>query len=285
MAHVVAGDGTRLYYEVFGNPEGEPLLLIQGLGADSRGWTLQRRSLGRQFRCIAFDNRGAGRSDKPAGPYDLEQMAADAIAVLDDAGIGSAHVMGASMGGVLAQILGVRHSSRVRSLVLACTACSHLPWRRELLEDWARVAREHGMGAMSRRGLRWLVGPRSHRRLYLPAQVFASFMLKIPPAAFAAQVRAILDMDDAMANELHTIHVPTLVITGSQDILTPVADAEEIAERIPGAELVILQGAAHGLMAEQAGHFNAQVIDFLERASIARTDVRRLPAALPIAGA
>jgi 3-oxoadipate enol-lactonase len=285
MAHAAASDGTRLWYEVFGNPRGEPLLLIQGLGADARGWTLQRRALGRDFRCIAFDNRGAGRSDKPAGPYSLEQMAADAVAVLDEVGVDSAHVVGASMGGVIAQILGVRHAARVRSLVLACTACSHLPWRRELLEEWAQVAREHGMAAMSRRSLRWLVGPRSHRRLYLPANLFASFLMRVPPAAFAAQVRAILDMDDAMADELQAIAVPVLVITGSQDILTPVADAEELADRIKAAELAILPGAAHALMAEQAGAFNHEVVDFLDRASLSRQEDARLPGALPLAGA
>jgi 3-oxoadipate enol-lactonase len=141
------------------------------------------------------------------------------------------------------------------------------------------------MAAMSRRGLRWLVGPRSHRRLYLPANLFASFLMKVPPAAFAAQVRAILDMDDAMAGELAAIEAPVLVITGSQDILTPVADAEELAERIPNAELVIVAGAAHAVMAEHAGTFNHEVLDFLDRASLTRRKSVRLPDALPLAGA
>ena len=76
-----------------------------------------------------------GRSDVPEGPYDLEVMAADAVAVLDDLGVDSAHVMGASMGGIMSQILGVRHQERVRSLTLACTGCHHLQWRRDLLAE------------------------------------------------------------------------------------------------------------------------------------------------------
>ena len=106
-----------------------------------------------------FDNRGVGRSDHPPGPYDLEVMAADALAVLDAAGIGPAHVMGASMGGVLAQILAVRHPERVRSLILACTACRHHAWRRELLAEWAEVAEHDGMGSFARTAVRWLDRP------------------------------------------------------------------------------------------------------------------------------
>src|SRR5207244_12989328 len=191
---------------------------------------VQQAALSRRYRCIVRDNRGVGRSDKPEGPYDLEVMADDALAVLDAAGYASAHVMGASMGGVIAQIIAVRHPERVRSLVLSCTACRHLPWRRELLEDWARTAQERGMRALTNRALRWLVGPRSRRRPYLPAQLFGSVLLNVPPHAFASQVDAILAMPDDVADELGAVRVPTLVIVGNQDILTPVGDSEELAE-------------------------------------------------------
>src|SRR5206468_622370 len=97
---------------------------------------------------------------------DLEVMATDVLAVLDAVGIESAHVMGASMGGIIAQVLAVRHPARVRSLVLACTACRHLPWRRELLAEWADVAEHQGMRAFVQQNLRWLVGPRSLRRIW-----------------------------------------------------------------------------------------------------------------------
>src|SRR5436190_12874226 len=123
MAFTWGADGTRIHYDDFGRRDGEPLLMIQGLGADRRGWLMQRRALGARYRCVALDNRGVGRSDKPPGPYDLSVMAADAVAVLDDAGIERAHVIGASMGGVITQIIGVMHADRVRSLTLACTAC------------------------------------------------------------------------------------------------------------------------------------------------------------------
>jgi 3-oxoadipate enol-lactonase len=263
MPTAIAADGTAIAYEAIGPRDGPPLLMLQGLGADRRGWLLQLAALGRRYRCLAVDNRGVGRSGKPDGPYDLEVMAADALAVLDAEGVADAHVMGASMGGVIAQIIGVRHPDRVRSLVLACTGCHHQPWRRELLESWAQAARSGGMGAVTGRALRWLVGPRSRRRLALPAQLLGSRLLGVEPRCFVAQVEAILAASDQVRHELRRIAVPVLVLVGSQDILTPLADAEELVELIPGARLVVLHGAGHALMLEQAGAFNDAVTTFL----------------------
>jgi 3-oxoadipate enol-lactonase len=258
-------NGARIHYEVAGPRDGEPVLLIQGLGADLRGWAAQRYALSRRHRVLLVDNRGAGRSDKPDGIYDLEDMAADAVAVLDAEGIDAAHVMGASMGGVIAQIIAVLHPERVRSLVLACTACHHRPWRVELLESWAVIAEEQGMRSLTREALRWLVGPRHHARFRLPFSFVGPLVLNIPGHAFAAQARAIIAMSDSVREELRRVDVPVLVIVGSQDILTPVSDSEELAELLPGAELSVIPGAAHGVMIEAAGAYNDRVLAFLER--------------------
>jgi 3-oxoadipate enol-lactonase len=239
--------------------------MVQGLGADSRGWIAQQLHFARRYKVITFDNRGVGRSDKPMGTYDLARMAVDAVEVLDDAGIESAHVMGASMGGIIAQVLAVEHSERVRSLVLACTACRHQQWRRELLVEWAELARDRGMRAFAAENLRWLVGPRSLRRFWPAFTALGSVFISAPQHAFIAQVRAILATDDAMRAVLPTLDVPALVIVGSQDILTPLADSEELAELIPGAELAIVRGGAHGFMVEAAGAFNRAVGEFLAR--------------------
>lgn len=265
MGTAVAQDGTTIHYRVAGRRDGPPLLALQGLGADHRGWIAQRRALGATHRLLLVDNRGVGRSDSPDGPYDLEVMAADAVAVLDAEGIGSAHVIGASMGGVLAQILGTRHPERVRSLTLACTACRHHDWRRELLAEWREVATTRGMGALAPAAARWLVGPRTLRRLRSALDLVAPLALNVPAASFASQVDAILALSDEVRFELAGVRVPTLVLTGTQDLLTPFGDAEEIAELVPGAELAALRGAAHGFMVEQAGSFNRTVVDFLGR--------------------
>lgn len=268
MPFTGGADGTRIHYEVAGPRDGEPVLLIQGLGADLRGWAAQRYALSRRYRLVLVDNRGAGRSGTPDGPYDLEVMAADAVAVLDAEGVSSAHVMGASMGGVIAQIIAVRHAARARSLVLACTACHHRPWRVELLESWADLAEERGMRALTAEALRWLVGPRHHARFRLPFGLVGPLVRNIPGHAFAAQARAITAMSDELREELRSLAVPALVIVGTQDILTPASDSEELAELIPGAELSIVPGAAHGVMIEAAGAFNDRVLAFLDRIAV-----------------
>jgi 3-oxoadipate enol-lactonase len=263
VPEVVVEDGVTIHYDTFGRREGPPLLMIQGLGTDSRGWALQRLALGRHYWCIAPDNRGVGRSDRPLGPYSLERMALDAIAVLDAEGIERAHVLGASMGGVIAQIIGVLHPDRTRSLVLACTACRHHAWRRELLADWADAVAKGGMAALGDEALQWLVGPRLRKRFGIWLNLLARIMLQSPPEPFIAQVQAILDAPDALRLELVNLRAPTLVITGSQDSLTPVGDAEELLELIPGARLEVLSGAAHGLMVEAPNAFNEAVLRFL----------------------
>jgi 3-oxoadipate enol-lactonase len=264
VPYASASDGTRIYYELSGRAEGEPVLMLQGLGTDSRGWILQRRAVGRRHRVVVVDNRGVGRSDVPPGPYDLVVMAADAVAVLDHAGFRDTHVVGVSMGGILAQILAVAYPERVRSLVLTATSCRHHPWRRELLADWDEVARHQGMRALLGRSMRWLIGPRSRRRFGLTVGLLAQLILSARPEAFAAQVQAILGMDDSLREALGAVAVPTLVVAGTQDILTPVGDSEELAELIPGARLAVISGAAHGFVAEQAREYNRLLTEFLD---------------------
>ena len=271
MPYALANDGTRIHYEVFGRRRAPAVLMIQGLGADKHGWDMQRFILAGQYRVIAFDNSGAGRSDKPFGAYTMQQMTDDAIAVLDAVGVSAAHVVGASMGGLIGQLMAVRYPERVLSLTLACSACRDHPWRRELMEQWMQTALEHGMGAMTRQAARWVMAPRSFRRLAPTFGWLGPLAMSRPAHAFASQVRAILAVDDSMADELSKIDVPTLVIVGNQDILTPRGDAEEIAERIPGAELVVISGAAHGFMVEHASTFNTILFDFLRRASKVRS--------------
>jgi 3-oxoadipate enol-lactonase len=274
---VIVEDGERIAYEVFGRGDGTPVLLVQGLGVDSRGWALQRGAFGREHRCIAVDNRGMGGSSRPEGPYDLVRMAQDAIAVLDAEGVERAHVVGASMGGVIAQIIGVLYPERTRSLTLACTACRHHQWRRELFTEWADLVTARGMHALAGEGLQWLVGPRLHRRFGRALNLLSRLVMSGSPAPFVAQIDAILDMPDDMRFELPRLRVPVLVITGSQDALTPVGDAEELAELIPGAQLYVLPGAAHGVMAEAPGPFNRTVVSFINQVDRAHERVIELP--------
>ena len=278
MPFVSALDGTRIHYEVTGRVGKTPVLMIQGLGASKNAWNLQRIAMATRFRIISFDNRGAGRSDKPTEPFTLEQMADDALAVLDAAGIETAHVVGASMGGVISQIVAVKYPHRVRSLTLVCTACRNHPWRQELLQSWAKTAADKGMIEVGKEAAQWVMSPRSFRRL-VPAFTWMGPLAALRPRhSFVSQIDAILNTREDLVDQLSTITAPTMVIVGNQDILTPRGDSEEIAERIPNAELVVISGAAHGLMMEHSSTFNKILIEFLQRTELARVAEQQLTA-------
>jgi len=278
MPFVHATDGTRIHYEVTGKSGATPVLMIQGLGASKNAWNLQRIAMATRFRIISFDNRGAGRSDKPTEPFTLEQMADDALAVLDAAGIETAHVVGASMGGVISQIVAVKYPHRVRSLTLVCTACRNHPWRQELLQSWAKTAADKGMIEVGKEAAQWVMSPRSFRRL-VPAFTWMGPLAALRPRhSFVSQIDAILNTREDLVDQLSTISAPTMVIVGNQDILTPRGDSEEIAERIPNSELVVISGAAHGLMMEHSSTFNRILIEFLQRTELARVSEQQLTA-------
>src|ERR1700676_1629689 len=116
----VENQGARIYWDEQG--QGEPVLLIMGLGYPSAMWYRIRPTLAASYRTISLDNRGPGLSDTPPGPYPIRQMASDAAAVLEAAGVESAHVFGVSMGGMIAQEFALQYPKRVRSLILGCTA-------------------------------------------------------------------------------------------------------------------------------------------------------------------
>ena len=117
---------------------------------------------------------------------------------------------------------------------------------------------------MAEDGMEWLIGPRLRRRFGLWINILARMLMQTDPQVFAAQIEAILGFPDSLRFALSEVQAPTLVITGSQDALTPVGDAEELAELVPGARLAIISRAAHGVMVESPNAFNTSVLDFLE---------------------
>lgn len=201
-----------MYYEVHG--AGEPLVLIPGLSADMSDYARLIAELARHFRVIAFDNRGAGRSDKPDTPYSIQMMADDAAALLDALGIGPAHIVGTSMGGRVAVDLALRHPEHVRSLILISTAVRPAPqtvWRRLLLDVMPSLVR--------------MRGSRKHPQPYY---------------AFARQ-RTASRSYDATAR-LGEIRVPTLILHGKSDRLAPLALAEEMHAGIAGSRMTVFPG-------------------------------------------
>ncbi|MDY6916888.1 MAG: alpha/beta fold hydrolase [Chloroflexota bacterium] len=254
-----------MYYEVHG--EGRPLLMIPGLGADLTSWAFQVPEFSRRFRVITFDNRGAGRTDAPDEPYSLETMADDAAGLLDCLGIDRAHVLGLSMGGMIAQELAIKHPARVHALVLATTAAGPYPWATHVLRATLRLAEEGAsQEALTQLRVSWLFTDRFFENPDL-VQLAVDTMLanphRQPVYAYARQFAAARQHD--ARERLGRIAAPTLVLVGRQDILLPVRLSEELAAGIPGAELVVLEGGGHGFLVEVADDFNRAVLEFLDR--------------------
>jgi 3-oxoadipate enol-lactonase len=248
-------NGTVLHYAVIGT--GEPLLLIGGLAMDLRGWGLQVPRFGRRYRLVLPDNRGAGRSESPPGPYTTRMMAEDAVGLLDSLGIRRAHVAGVSMGGMIAQEMALHHPSRVGKLVLASTfACHH--GESGFTEECARQF-TLPLEKM-RRGIERLVYNRARGRIFLQAISRASWR-KNWQAGFKAQHDAVMGHDEL--ERLAEIRSAALVITGDGDRIIRPGSSAEIARRLGTARLVVVAGGSHGMIAEECGRFNAEVLSFL----------------------
>ena len=222
MSEVVVDDGMTIHYDVFGRRDGTPLVMIQGLGTDSRGWALQRLALGRQFRCITIDNRGVGRTGPAPEPYSLERMAARR----DRGARPGAHRAGPRDGRLDGR--GDRPDHRRPAPGADPVARSSPAPRAAITSGAASCSRNGprpwsaaGMAALGDESLQWLVGPRLRRRFGIWLNLIARVVLQQAPGTFVAQIRAILDAPDELRNELVKIRVPVLVITGSQDALTP----------------------------------------------------------------
>lgn len=259
MPIIRSGDAD-ISYEVTG--EGEPLLMIMGFLADSRMWILQTPAFAEHFKVVTFDNRGVGNSSRPPGPYTMEQMAADALAVLDDAGVDSAHVLGISMGGAIAQHVTLKAPERVRSLVLAATWCTPNQWLERLGEVGGRAA-AIGADVFARSVLLWLFTPNLVINQPDVVATIESMMEEFqpPPETFVSQFAAVQAHDTR--EQLHQVTAPTLVLGARRDFMVPPELAQHIAEAIPGSRFEMLEGG-HGFSAENAQEFNRVILEFLK---------------------
>ncbi len=262
MATIDRGD-CRLWWNELGDPAGEPVLLVMGLGYPSDMWFRWLPEVTARYRVLVFDNRGTGRTGVPPGPYTIEGMAADARAVLDAAGVEHAHVVGASMGGMIAQELTLGSPERVRSLVLACTGpggSAHVQPEAAALEMAAARA---GLGPdeAAELAVPFVYAPHTPReRIDEDLAVRAAH--PTDSAGYAHQLGAIITFAGT-ADRLPTLQVPTLVLHGLEDRLIVPANAELLARSIPGAELALLEDASHILMTDQPRRSTDVVLDFL----------------------
>lgn len=244
--------------------DGPPLLLIHGLGYERHGWGPLPGLLARDFRVLLFDNRGIGESDKPPGPYSTSDMAADALAVLDAAGVDRAHVIGTSLGGMVAQDLVLSAPERVDRLVLACTTPGHgtYPIPQRTLDLFARFPTMAPEEAY-RLGVENALADRTvAERPELVEEIFA-YRLAHPPtvAGWQAQAAAALGFD--AAPRLGEVEAPTLVMHGTGDHVVDVRNAPLLAELVPGARLELYEDLGHLFFWEEPERVAADLRSFL----------------------
>jgi 3-oxoadipate enol-lactonase len=260
----IEANGQTLYHEVHG--EGEPLLLVMGLAADTMAWAMQVPAFSARYRTIIFDNRDVGQSSMAAGRYEITDMAQDTLALADGLELESFHLVGVSMGGAIAQEVALAAPDRVRTLTLAMTWPRGGAWAAKLSELWsARVehmSREERVDELmlltlsedffeNADGVAWL----------------RDLMLQNPHPqsadAFARQLDASSRHDTR--ERLGRLAIPTHVIGAEHDILVPVWKSSELAELIPGARLSVIDAGPHGANLENAEEFNRLVLDFLDQ--------------------
>ncbi len=263
MPYIKAGD-INMHYEVYG--QGEPLVLIMGLACPGALWFNQVEEFARKYQVLVFDNRGIGGTDKPTMDYSIDMLAGDTANLLKALGWGRAHILGMSMGGMIAQRLAIDYPQMVDRLILACTFSQSSPYGELMMGLWDTIARSAGMETMGKMLLLQSLTPR-----FFVEQPQAIVRLEKILADHPQPVDAYLRQNLACrrnytTGELPRIGARTLVLVGDRDIQTPVGAARIIHKGIPGSQLLVLHGCGHGFMWEAPQDFNGAVLDFLQDA-------------------
>lgn len=257
--------GVELYYEEHGR--GEPLVLVPGFGTGLWIWYRQVPTLAERFRVIVFDPRGVARSTAADEPFTMRDLADDLAALLEELKVEHAHVLGASFGGFVAQEFALAHAARTRSLVLCCTSyggAGHIPPAPETL---AAIASTKGLNTEERvrENLLLAFSPRFVEEH--PEEVERVINLRaenvVPEHAYLRQLQAAVAFDAAA--RVGAIDIPTLVITGDEDVIVPHENSLNLSSAIHGATLRVIDGGSHTFFIEQAEEFNRAVVEFIEQ--------------------
>lgn len=265
-SHCGAADikGLTLYYTLEG--AGVPVLLISGLGGSTEVWQRQAAVLRERHLVVRFDNRGAGRSDVPPGPYAVKDMASEAVQLLDTLDIPAAHIVGASMGGMIAQEVAIQYPDKALSLTLLATQCggTHAfgaaPENAAALEELATLD----------------MSPQERARGWVPYTLSQDFRLSRPDlveeyvrmsalhppttVGLRAQWAALMGYDSW--ERLPLVTAPALILQGGADVLVPPENADVLGVRIPNSRVVIISGAGHSLAFEAAETVNDLLLRF-----------------------
>jgi 3-oxoadipate enol-lactonase len=250
------------YYEEAG--AGDPLVLICGLSADLQIWRFMVPELSKHFRVVCFDNRGAGRSSAPDEPYSVSGMADDLVNLLNHLHIDSTHVLGWSMGGVIAQTLARSHPARIHKLILLSTCHEPDGLLRLSIQNWINVRRSN---MPYEQVIRYLARMVFSPELVNNAGVFQQFIEVMLANPYAQSLHGFLRQAEALLgysapSDVAPIAVPSLVLVGRHDQLTPPYLSEQLAARIPNAKVLVL-GGAHSAAVESPDEYSRAIVSFL----------------------
>ena len=242
MPRISIGD-AELYYEIHGS--GVPLLLVTGLGGNASFWALQVPKFAKDFKVVVFDQRGSGRSTMSPVAYSVDQMTADVVALMDALDIERAHFVGHSLGGAMAQVMGIEHPDRLRSLVVSSSWTTADPYFNRIFEVRRRIIEDSGVDSYFRSATLYLYPCRYIADNFDAIKNAEEMMIaNAPPVSvIKSKIEAVLAFD--RTGDLGRIAIPTLVDCARDDIITPPYFSEELARLIPGAISAIHDDGAH----------------------------------------
>jgi pimeloyl-ACP methyl ester carboxylesterase len=262
VAQVTVGD-VELYYEIHG--EGPPVVLIHGLAGDCGAWAPQINVLESGYKIIALDNRGAGRSSAPDYPYTTRHFADDTVGLMDALDITEpAHVIGRSMGGAIAQEMGINYPDRVRSMLITASFGKLDRYGHRILHNINEVVKAQGYPAAARHQSLFFFPPLYFNENQAQMDGFEEGLGDTgrPVHGYTNSTHACLEHD--ALDRLDRVKCPTLVLAGGEDILCSVGAARQIAERVPGCEIKIYEGASHFFMIQCFDESMADIKGFLD---------------------
>jgi len=256
-------DDSKIYYEVHGS--GQPVLMIAGMASDSKSWQFILSQMSKQYQLILFDNRGCGRTETVKSTYDLKDMARDGIALLDFLEYDKVHLIGHSMGGMIAQEMTLMQAERIQKLVLASSSPKLSQKADDILRDlYEKWEDGFDMAEWFRIMFQWLFTREAlTNKKFMDAAIIFALAYPYPQSleGFKGQVEAITRFD--AVDRIHRIKNETLILSGGQDILIPPQESRELLNIGGKTTFRIIADAAHSVHAEHPGEFADAVIKFL----------------------